>query len=103
MRWSLPIPKKDESGPVILPCSFKVLKEGQVQVGDKIEIIRKDKNNVTVKDIVHLYITRDHAVDNFETMRRAIKISALPEGWKYEFQQNIEQLERRSQNSYYCY
>jgi MOSC domain-containing protein YiiM len=30
---------------------FKVLKEGQVQVGDKIEIIRKDKNNVTVKDI----------------------------------------------------
>ena len=87
MRWSLPIPKKDESGPVILPCSFKVLKEGQVQVGDKIEIIRKDKNNVTVKDIVHLYITRDHAVDNFETMRRAIKIIALPEGWKYEFQQ----------------
>jgi hypothetical protein len=56
-----------------------------------------------VKDIVHLYITRDHAVDNIETMRRAIKISALPEGWKYEFQQNIEQLERRSQNSYYCY
>jgi MOSC domain-containing protein YiiM len=39
---------------------FKVLKEGQVQVGDKIEIIGKDKNNVTVKDIVHLYITRDH-------------------------------------------
>jgi MOSC domain-containing protein YiiM len=82
---------------------FKVLKEGQVQVDDKIEIIRKDKNNVTVKDIVHLYVNRDHAVDNIETMRRAIKINALPEGWKYEFQQNIEQLERRSQNSYYCY
>jgi MOSC domain-containing protein YiiM len=49
---------------------FKVLKEGQIQVGDKIEIISKDKNNVTVKDIVHLYITR---VDNIETMRRAIK------------------------------
>jgi MOSC domain-containing protein YiiM len=74
---------------------FKVLKEGEVQVGDKIEIIRKDKNNVTVKDIVHLYITREN-VDNIETMRRAIKISALPEGWKYEFQQNIEQLERKS-------
>jgi len=61
---------------------FKVLKEGQVQVDDKIEIIRKDKNNVTVKDIVHLYVNRDHAVDNIETMRRAIKINALPEGWK---------------------
>jgi MOSC domain-containing protein YiiM len=80
---------------------FKVLKEGQVQVDDKIEIIRRDKNNVTVKDIVHLYVNRDHAVDNIETMRRAIKTNALPEGWKYEFQQNIEQVEHDSQNSYY--
>jgi len=70
---------------------FKVLKQGEVKTDDKIEIIEKDKNNVTVKDIVRLYINRDH-VDNIETMRRAIKISALPEGWKYEFQQNIEQL-----------
>ncbi len=73
---------------------FKVLKQGEVKTGDKIEIIEKDKNNVTVKDIVRLYINRDH-VDNIETMRRAIKISALPEGWKYEFQQNIEQLEHK--------
>jgi MOSC domain-containing protein YiiM len=73
---------------------FKVLKQGEVNTGDKIEIIKKDKNNVTVKDIVRLYINRDH-VDNIETMRRAIKIGALPEGWKYEFQQNIEQLEHK--------
>jgi MOSC domain-containing protein YiiM len=74
---------------------FKVLKQGEVKTDDKIEIIEKDKNNVTVKDIVRLYINRDH-VDNIETMRRAIKIDALPEGWKHEFQQNIEQLERKS-------
>lgn len=73
---------------------FKVLKEGKVQTGDKIEVIRRDKNNVTVKDIARLYITRDH-IANIETMRRAIKINSLPEGWKYEFQQNIEQLERK--------
>jgi MOSC domain-containing protein YiiM len=79
---------------------FKVLKEGQVQIGNKIETINRDKNNVTVKDIVRLYVTRDH-LDNIETMRRAIKINALPAGWKYEFQQNIEQLEHNSQNSYY--
>jgi MOSC domain-containing protein YiiM len=74
---------------------FRVLKEGKVQRGDKMEIVRRDENNVTVKDIVRLYVTRDH-VDNIETMRRAIKISALPNGWKYEFQQNIGQLERKS-------
>ena len=74
---------------------FKVSKEGEIQTGDNIEIIKRDKNNVTVKDIVRLYITRDH-LENIETMRRAIKIDALPEGWKYEFQQNIAQLERKS-------
>jgi MOSC domain-containing protein YiiM len=73
---------------------FKVLKQGEVKTDDEIEIIEKDKNNVTVKDIIRLYVDKDH-VDNIETMRRAIKISALPEGWKYEFQQNIEQLEHK--------
>jgi MOSC domain-containing protein YiiM len=73
---------------------FKVLEEGEVETGDKIKIIRRDKNNVTVKDIVRLYIARDH-VDNIETMRQATKIEALPEGWRYEFEQKIEQLEHK--------
>lgn len=72
---------------------FKVLEEGEVEAGNKIRIIRKDKNNVTVKDIVRLYITRDHI--DIETMRRATKIRALPEGWRHEFKQKIEQLERK--------
>jgi MOSC domain-containing protein YiiM len=72
---------------------FKVVEEGEVEAGDKIRIIRKDKNNVTVKDIVRLYTTRDHI--DIETMRRATKIKALPEGWRYEFKQRIEQLERK--------
>jgi MOSC domain-containing protein YiiM len=73
---------------------FKVLREGQIQVGDNIQIIRKDKNNVSVKDIVHLYVNRDRA-ENIEMMRRATKILALPEGWKNEFQENIERLEHK--------
>ncbi len=72
---------------------FRVLKEGEAQKGDRVEIIKKDKNNVTVKDIVRLYVSRDD-IGNIETMRRATKISALPEGWRNEFQQNIMQLER---------
>jgi MOSC domain-containing protein YiiM len=72
---------------------FRVLKEGEVQTGDRIEIIKKDKNNVTVKDIVRLYVSRDD-IGNIDTMRQATKISALPEGWRHEFQQNIKQLER---------
>jgi MOSC domain-containing protein YiiM len=70
---------------------FKVLTEGEVQRDDKIKIIRRDKNNVTVKDIVTLYIARND-IDNIETMKRATKIRDLPEGWRHEFQQKIEQL-----------
>ena len=71
---------------------FKVLKEGEVEASDKIKIIRKDENNVTVKDIVRLYVRDD---EDIETMRRATKIESLPEGWRYEFEQKIEQLERK--------
>ena len=74
---------------------FKVLQEGQVESGDRIKIIRKDENNVTVKDIVRLYVGGDDDDENIETMRRATKIEDLPEGWKYEFQQKVEQLERK--------
>jgi MOSC domain-containing protein YiiM len=74
---------------------FKVLEEGEVVKGDKINIIRKDKNNVTVIDIVRMYI-RDHG--DIEIMKRAIKIGALPEGWKYEFLQRINDLEKNDKS-----
>ena len=73
---------------------FKVLKEGEVKTGDKIKNIKRDKNNVTVKDIVSLYISKNH-IDIIEMMRRAIKIRDLPEGWRYEFEQKIEQLQHK--------
>lgn len=73
---------------------FKILKEGEVKTGDKIKNIKRDKNNVTVKDIVSLYISKNH-MDIIEMMRRAIKIRDLPEGWRYEFEQKIEQLQHK--------
>jgi MOSC domain-containing protein YiiM len=73
---------------------FKILKEGEVKTGDKIKNIKRDKNNVTVKDIVSLYISKNH-IDIIEMMRRAIKIRDLPEGWRYEFEKKIEQLQHK--------
>src|ERR671924_558484 len=54
----------------------KVLEEGEVVKGDKINIISKDKNNITVIDIVRMY-NRDYG--DIEIIKRAIKIGALPE------------------------
>jgi hypothetical protein len=33
-----------------------------------------------------------------EIMKRAVKIGALPEGWKYEFQQKINELEKNNKS-----
>jgi MOSC domain-containing protein YiiM len=68
---------------------FKVLQEGEVEAGDSIDLISKDENNITVKDIVRLYVkdTKD-----IESMQRAIRVRDLPIGWRHHFRQQIEQL-----------
>lgn len=66
---------------------FKVIKEGDLEQGDEIKLIKKDENNVTIKDIVQLYTVNK---DDLQTMERAIKVKDLPNGWKFHF---IEQLE----------
>jgi MOSC domain-containing protein YiiM len=66
---------------------FKVLREGEIGAADEIQLISKEKNNVTVKDIVRLYV--DDRKD-IGTMQRAVRIEALPEGWKDHFRRQIE-------------
>jgi MOSC domain-containing protein YiiM len=61
---------------------FAVLKEGEVQAGDEIELISRDANNVTVSDITRLYVSEK---TNFDLMRRAIQVNALPESWRDYF------------------
>jgi len=68
---------------------FKVLKEGEVEAGDVIELLGKDKNNVTIKDIVRLYVNDNKDI---ETMQRAIKVKDLPLGWRHHFLRQIEHI-----------
>jgi MOSC domain-containing protein YiiM len=70
---------------------FKVLQEGEVGAGDVIELIRRDDNNVTVKDVVRIY-TVDK--DDVQTMERAIKIKDLPHGWRSHFIEQLDQCKK---------
>jgi MOSC domain-containing protein YiiM len=72
---------------------FKVLKEGEVDVGDLIVKIKKDTNRVGISDIIRLYTSER---EDIKTMRRAVKVEALPEGWKDYFYQQIRQVEKKS-------
>ena len=68
---------------------FKVLQEGEVEAGNTIELIGKDENNITVKDIVRLYVKDNKDI---ESMQRALRVKALPIGWRHHFRQQIEEL-----------
>jgi MOSC domain-containing protein YiiM len=72
---------------------FKVLEEGEVGAGDPIIQIKKDTNWVGISDIVRLY-TSDR--EDIGMMRRAIKVEALPEGWKDYFYEQIRRVEKKS-------
>jgi MOSC domain-containing protein YiiM len=65
---------------------LSVEREGEVGAGDEIELVGRDENNVTVADVVRLY-ARDRS--DFETMRRAVAVAALPEKWRDHFRQRL--------------
>jgi MOSC domain-containing protein YiiM len=66
---------------------FAVLREGMVGAGDSVELIGREKQSVSVADITRLYAFERA---DLTTMRRAVKVAALPEGWKEYFQQRID-------------
>jgi MOSC domain-containing protein YiiM len=70
---------------------FKVSKEGEVGTGDTIQQIGKDPNRITISDIVRLYASDK---ENIESMRRAVKVEALPEGWKHHLLEQIKLVEK---------
>jgi MOSC domain-containing protein YiiM len=72
---------------------FKVLEEGEVGAGDLIVKIKNDTNRVGISDIVRLYASDR---EDIKTMRRAVKVEALPEGWKDYFYEQIRRIEKKS-------
>jgi MOSC domain-containing protein YiiM len=65
---------------------FAVLKEGDVAAGDSIDLLAEDENKITVTDVVALY-TDDGA--NQDLLRRASKLSALPDSWREYFRERL--------------
>jgi MOSC domain-containing protein YiiM len=63
-----------------------VLREGWVEAGDSVELLGEDPNRVTVDDISRLFLgERDDA-----TLARALRVNALPEGWKVHLLRQAE-------------
>jgi len=68
---------------------FAVLQEGEVGVGDPMELIEKSQDSLRLSDITALYTREKH---NVGLLRRAIEVATLPESWKDYFRQRLAKL-----------
>jgi MOSC domain-containing protein YiiM len=65
---------------------LKVTREGELGAGDSFDLVAEGEGGVTVADIVELYAA-DAA--NQELLRRATRLSALPESWREYFRERL--------------
>lgn len=66
-----------------------VLKEGEVGVGDQIEVVKQAEPSVRVSDVTRLYVSEKR---DAQLLRRAIEAEALPQSWKDYFRRQLKQL-----------
>jgi len=71
---------------------FSVSREGAVGAGDTVSLIERDPHNVAVGDMTRLYVSKRYSPAEDETLHRATRVQALPEGWRAYFQERLEKL-----------
>jgi MOSC domain-containing protein YiiM len=67
-----------------------VTREGEVGAGDEIKMISRDENAVPVSEITRLYIAKRYDGDDVKSLRRALRVTALPESWKQYFRERLD-------------
>jgi MOSC domain-containing protein YiiM len=66
-----------------------VTREGEVGAGDEIKVTARDPNAVSISEIVRLYIAKRYGDDDVSSVRRALRVVALPESWKEYFRERL--------------
>jgi MOSC domain-containing protein YiiM len=66
---------------------LRVLREGTIQEGADVTVVKRDPNAVSVADVVRLFTGDSH---DWALMKRAVKVTALPEGWRKRVQERLE-------------
>jgi MOSC domain-containing protein YiiM len=65
---------------------LRVLREGEVGMGDKIVLAHQDENRVTISDALRIYL---HESDSNELIHRALRVEYLSATWRERFRQTI--------------
>ena len=69
-----------------------VAREGEVGAGDEIELMARDPNGVSVAEITRLYVAKGYNDEDVTSVRRALRVAALPESWKEYFRGRLEEM-----------
>ena len=67
-----------------------VTREGEVAAGDEIKVISREGNGVPVSEITRLYIAKRYDDNDVKSLRRALRVAALPDSWKEYFRERLE-------------
>ena len=70
-----------------------VTKEGEVGAGDAIDRIAADPNAVSIFEINRLYTAGQFGTADVTTVRLALQVPSLPDGWKKHFLERLESME----------
>lgn len=68
---------------------FGVAQDGNVQAGDRFELLSTDPNRLKVADVTRLYTTDR---DNTELLQKAVATPALPEKWRGHFNHRLAKI-----------
>jgi MOSC domain-containing protein YiiM len=66
-----------------------VTREGTVEAGDEIKEISRDENDVSILEIVRLYVVKKYTEADAQVVRRALRVASFPESWKEHFQERL--------------
>jgi MOSC domain-containing protein YiiM len=67
-----------------------VTREGEVAAGDEIKVISREGNAVPVPEITRLYIAKRYDDNDVKSVRRALRVAALPDSWKEYFRERLQ-------------
>jgi MOSC domain-containing protein YiiM len=67
-----------------------VTREGEVGAGDEITVTAHDPSAVPISEITRLYVAKRYSNDDVASVGRALRVTALPEGWKAYFRERLQ-------------
>jgi MOSC domain-containing protein YiiM len=67
-----------------------VLREGEVGAGDEITIAARDPKQVSIAEIMRLFLAKTLSLGDQPVLERALSVPILPEMWREHFTQQLE-------------